>query len=283
MENERQVLDKDLPELFEYFVGLYGGDRIKRIYGSGKTSITKHYWYPYINTYKKWIRHGGHISEISASKSLLELSLQIKDIMNFENDWNCDQRRDEFLLRLRDTNRVESLLFELRSGQHFRLQALDAHWVGISGQVKGPDIEIRVSSDLNIVVECLFRKPSFQRILSDQKLVDDLLTGLDGKLESSHDWHFPRLVLIKIPEPIDWRSSWIKAELSRKINSWLSRGRLEGINGIFLMGQAELRRFSDPVNSKQGYIPEQPLFFFKNPNARYPLPTNVGEKVFISY
>jgi len=274
-----QIIDQEFPLLIEYFDKVMGSGAIKKIMSTGRSAVNKPYWYGYLKQYKKWILQGARISDITSNLRLMEFGIRVKGIQAFALDWDTADRRDQFIGRLRDSKRVEGLLFEIRTGTHFLEQGLDVHLIINMSDEKASDLQINAEDGGKVVIECVLRSPSISRELYEIKLVEDLLKAASDKLESKHDWGCPRLVAVKVPESIDWGDITLRKRIKEKINHWFKQERLASVNALFLMGKESMTPWRDRYGRVIAYYPDQQVFLFRNQRARYPLPESVNSKL----
>jgi len=274
-----QIIDNELPEMIAYFEDIIGKARIKHILRTGESATDKPYWYKYIKQYKRWQSRGERISDIASNHKLMEFAIKVKGINEFAQDWDKPEFRDEFLKRLADSKRAEGLLFEIRTGIHFLVQGLDIHLILDACDKKTPDLQINLENDAKVVVECVLRSPSLGRELCDSKLIDDLLKVASDKLESKYDWGCPRFVAVKIPEHIDWSAAGIRLGIEDRINRWFRQERMASVNVLYFMGKETINPRWDNRSRLRAYYPDQLVFLFRNPLARYPLPQYMNSKI----
>jgi hypothetical protein len=278
---ELDIDPKQFPELVNYFEKLIGEKKIETIYRTG-SSTPPHFWFKYIKAYKQWRCTGAGIEMVVSNQLLSEFAFFVKAIQVFECDWNKSESRKEFLRRLRKSDCVESLLFELRAGTHFKSKNLNVHWVANLSHEPVPDLEIILSNNKKVFVECIQRKPSVFRQECSQRLIDDLLNAANRKLRPEYDWGCPRLIAVRIPENVDWKNEKIKARIVKQVKNWSKEGRLVGVNALYFMGMENLIPDidpKDPISGNKAYRSDQTVYCIRNPFAKYKLPQEVADKL----
>jgi len=267
----------DVHELFDYFENLLGKEYLKSIYKMSKNSGKPNFWYIYLENYKKWKRESNRINDIPRYPKILDFIRHIYTIKIYQEDWEEPNAKREVINRLKNTSKVESLLFEFYSGSNFLLQGLEVHWLPNIGQEKVADLKVIAKNNGQFLIECTYRKPSFARVLMNQELVDDLLNSAKKKLDGKYDYACPRLVVVKVPEEIDWSSEYIKGRIDITFTNWLHQKKLNSVNAILFMGNAPLRRIlvGESALKQVAYEPEQITYIHRNPEAKYPMPPGI--------
>jgi len=275
-----RIIDTEFPDLIDYFESVLGKETIRSIYGlRGSTSKTT-FWLGYIKQYKKWQKKGRRISEIPRDKRLMDFGMIAKAIQVFESDWNTPKQRKHFVGRLRDSKYAEGLVFELRTGIHFLRNGLDAHWVGSIGDERVPDLDIRLDGEIAAIVECTHRCPRIGRSIWDQKMAEDLLSAAKKKIQSKHDWGCSRVVVVKVPEEIDWRNGVILSSLDAVLNRWKEQNRLSRVNALIFMGKANIVPNYDKSGRATSFVTDQIAYTFPNTDATHALPAAIARTLF---
>lgn len=270
------IIDSDFPQLVGYFENLVGKSRVQSMCSraSHKLPGKEHFWYRFIKTYRKWQRAGSRISDVTSNETLMRFGMLVENIRQFESDWNKDGIRDKVVKILADSKRAPKLLFEFRIGIHFRDRVDEVHWIPPFGKDKVPDLELLLVDCPKILVECTERDAPLGRSSWDQKIVEDLLSSASSKLESSYDWNYPRLIVVRIPEEIDWQQDEIRNEIQAKVNSWFRR--LQHVNAIYFMGSDTIASLRNRRGRIDRYISDQRVFrFWNNQNPAIPLTPSV--------
>jgi hypothetical protein len=274
--NDTYIYLRDLDKYIDYFEQLFGEFWIKKIVKSSKSTVNPNFWYQYIKAYKKWIKNGSNLTAIERNPKLMEFTTHIKSIQLYEKDWKRQDIKKEILGRLRDNKKVATILFEFFAGIHFLRQGLDVHWLSSIGQEKASDLEIRIGPTERVLLECTIREPFTMRVFSEQILVDHLLNSASRKLQSRYDFGSPRLVIVKIPESIDWSSIKIMKDIDIGIDKWRGVARLKYVNAIYFMGWAPLLAQKTAGGKPLGYYEtDQMTYIIRNPDAMYKLPSGL--------
>ncbi len=176
--------------------------------------------------------------------------------------------------RLRSNDHAEGLLFELRTGIHYKSRGLPIKWLPNLGE-KPADLAIILGKNQRVLVECIHRQKAIRRTLSESFIFDDLLKAAKNKLYSRYDWQLPRIVVIKVPEEIDWEHSNIKSLIDKSVSNWHHQGRLRNVNAFIFMGEEGL------VFERGVIYPDQKVYLIENKFAPYPLPLRVKEHLAI--
>ena len=282
---ELLIYDRDLSILIKYFeYSILGRKKLKNITRLGASTANPNFWFEYIKEYKRWQRGGSDPKKLFAKKRLLRFGSMIKSIKVFENDLNTDENRNHFLARIRSSDRVEGLVFELSTAIHFKRQGLETHWIGARTEGIIGDIEISLDGNPVAIVECSFLERSEIVNASIEELINRLINGANRKLESSKDHGLPRIVAIKIPQHVDWESDKARKLLDFRVNAWLRGNRLTSVNALQFLGESGFRKFADATSGLSGVEPDQPVYAFKNKvNAKYQLPIEVESRLTSKY
>lgn len=262
------VRDDEIHVLIDYFESLLGERCIQRIVAANTTTSAEHFWRRYIVTYRHWIRNGSHTSDITSNNLLLQFGTIVRSIQVFEPSKLKRKAHRQFLKRLRSSQKVDSLLFELRTGIHYRINGLPIRWVANIGH-RPSDLVIVLGRRKKVLIECTHRKTAIRRIIWDESAVMDLLKSAEKKLKSSFNWNWPRIVTIKIPEYIDWTNNNITSQIDIAVNKWLIQGRLKNVNALVFMGEEKF------IRTKRMVVPDQTVYLIRNKFAKHNLPSEV--------
>ena len=231
-----------------------------------------------MKAYKEWKKQGSIIEDIKNNLKLIEFASHIIAIKEYEKDWNNDKCKREVIKRLTKADSVEGMLFEFHEGSHFVAQNLKVHWIPNIGDEKLSDLKIITNTGDTILIECTFRKPSFARVLMDSEILKDLLRSAKDKLESKHDYGKARIVIVKIPEEIDWSNSALKSKIDLACNSWFLQKRMSSVNAILFMGVAKYIRvlLGDGPLKQVAYEPDQFVYMVPNPKPIYAISSEIN-------
>ncbi|MCB2229551.1 hypothetical protein KQH82_02465 [bacterium] len=266
----REIRDTEFPASLEYFERLMGKPHLKMLAKSRKGRTFDKFWDPFLKSIEKWRRDGSDLALVASDPRLIELSAYISYIREFESDWNDEEsNKREFLHRLQKHDTAQGLLFEIRTGIHFRIQGIEAHWVANTTGKRVPDLWISCSRQ-DVAVECCCRKPSKKRLLNDEELLEDFIKSANDKLQSGANWTCPRMVAIMLPEPVTWSNQRLMLRLVERYEAWFREGRLRNVNVLFLMGHSLPKRVpSHPSKGPDHFETSEEVFMMRNPDPTY--------------
>lgn len=268
---------KVFPELIDYFERIVGRKWINRVLSAGAKIIEPNFWYRYLKTVRRWRNNGSRLSDIDSNRLLIQFGQFISCIQSFESDWKSDSCRGEFLHRLCNTEKAPGLLFELTTGINFKRKGFKVNWVGALGHVKGPDLRMTLDEIITVDVECIIKQPKFRRDFTEEEKAKALIEAASDKLDSKSVWTSPRLIVVKIPEQVEWKPEF-QITLEKAMEGWFYAGRLSSVNGIYFLGGATgLRYYSD--NQRSFVDEDQTVFYVENQFAQCKLPDDYRKRL----
>jgi len=237
------------------------------------------FWRSLFGAYEKSSASGGkvlapNIRQMWADPNIRELVAHAASIRHFEPCWAQDRRTSSRFVKKKLVNEPESTLFEIWIAMQY---CFARYQVGLLPEFPGvettPDIVVR-HPERNILVECKIKRPDPVRKKEVDKLIYDLTEGgiYDKMRKQIRDWGLPLILVIKVPEEINWADQALREEPDERIGRSVYSDRSWDYKLINFVIFVSGLNPSERINQEGEFQPDNLTFAFFNKHAKYDIP-----------
>lgn len=181
------------------------------------------YWRDLFAEYDKYVPTTAKViapdfGRLHASPGVRELFVYALCLKHFQPCWDKDKNTRRRFLEQKLVNDLESTLFEMFTAIQFCFLGYSTGLIPEFCEETTPDIAVR-HPETYVLVECMNKRANRQRKDVVEKLIWDLTEGgiYEKVRDQVRDWGLPLILVIKIPEEINWGDESLRSVLEQQI------------------------------------------------------------------